>query len=305
MHLGLQEWAVQGNASQLHQLGPPYQQRSTNAGVTLLQSWVHPTTMVDPSVHPCPSTTEPFDAIDLSNYSSTARRTLSLTDFKLNAIEQSSLDTLQTDLFHSIVLRAFDSSLSFPAIPSLINCIRKQAADKEVSNVTYVEVVSEKADSKPTLIGVISRLQKVFVQELGQKYVGDAKTYNILQEIRYECKSQLKWLFPFPGDWHVLYNFQKVLMKPYADAGLVSLGKASGHRAGTLTSLVQASNFWRTHEFLLQAYEAIYRFFLSLNVASISEPEKEIKPEETKGQTDRTGEKDRPEISQTTVSLDL
>jgi len=64
----------------------------------------------------------------------------------------------------------------------------------------------------------------VFVQELGQKYViivGDAKTYNILQDIRHEYKSQLRWLIPFPGDWHGLYNFQKALLKPYTDAGLV------------------------------------------------------------------------------------
>ena len=26
------------------------------------------------------------------------------------------------------------------------------------------------------------------------------------------------------------FNYQKALMKPYADAGLASLGKASGHR---------------------------------------------------------------------------
>ena len=67
-------------------------------------------------------------------------RTLSLADFKFNAIEQSTLCTLQTDLFHSIVLCAYNSSYTFPALPSLINCMRK--ADKEVSNMTCTEVVS-------------------------------------------------------------------------------------------------------------------------------------------------------------------
>ena len=155
----------------------------------------------------------------------------------------------------------------FPGLQSLVNCVRQQAADKEVSHVSYVEIVSEKADCKPTLRGVISRLQKIFVQELKQKYVvviGDAKTYNLLQSIRFEYKSHLKWLIPFPGDWHVLFNYQKALMKPYADAGLASLAKVAGNRAETLTSLLKASNFRRTHEFLLQAYEAMYRYFLSL-----------------------------------------
>ena len=176
------------------------------------------------------------------------------------------------DLFHSILLRTFgsnDSSQAFPALQSFINCIRQQTSDQEVSNVTYVEILSERADSKQTLLGVISRLQQVFVKELKQKYVivvGDAKTYNLLQGICYEYRAHLPWLLPFPGDWHVLFNYQKALMKPYWDAGLASLGKAAGHRAETLTSLMQASNFRRTHEFLLQAFEAFYRYFISLYI---------------------------------------
>ncbi len=37
-----------------------------------------------------------------------------------------------------------------------------------------------------------------------------------------EYGNHLKWLIPFPGDWHVLFNYQPVLMKAYSDAGLVS-----------------------------------------------------------------------------------
>ena len=214
--------------------------------------------------------------MDSAEYGSTSTVTLHLEEFKLNAIEQSTLDNLQTDLFQCIVLRGFGSTdrspHPFPAFPSLVNCIRKQSADREVSNVTYVEIVSERADSKLTLIGVIGRLQQIFIHDLKQKYVivvGDAKTYNLLQDICFEYKSQLKWLIPFPGDWHVLFNYQKALMKPYADAGLASLGKASGHRAETLTTLMQAKNFRRTHEFLLQTFEAFYCYFLSLHVAHL------------------------------------
>lgn len=140
----------------------------------------------------------------------------------------------------------------------------RQACDREVSRIAYVEIVSERADCKSTLMGVIGRLQNIFVEKYRQKYVlvvGDAKTYNILQSIRFEYRSVLKWLIP---DWHILYNYQKVLMKPYADAGLVTLEKVSGHRAETLTSLIQANNFRRTHEFLLQAFDAFYRYFISL-----------------------------------------
>ena len=106
--------------------------------------------------------------------------------------------------------------------------------------------------------------------------VGDAKIYNLLKAICFKYESHLKWLIPFPGDWHVLFNYQKALMKPYADAGLASLGRAAGHRAETLTTLLKVSNFRRTHEFLLQAFEALYRYFLSVYSPDSSDIEDEI-----------------------------
>lgn len=48
------------------------------------------------------------------------------------------------------------------------------------------------------------------------------------------------------------------------DAGLTELGKITQHRSETLTSLIQCTNFRRTHNFILQTMEAFYRFFLSL-----------------------------------------
>ena len=128
---------------------------------TLTEQCPPHTTMIDPSVlqHTQTSNPELFDVVDPPDYITTVR-TLSLTDFNLNAIEQSTLDTPQTDLFHSILLCTYNSSHTFPALPSLINCMRKKSADKEVSNVTYIEVVSKKADSKHTLIGVVSRTQQ-------------------------------------------------------------------------------------------------------------------------------------------------
>ena len=92
----------------------------------------------------------------------------------------------------------------------------------------------------------------------------------ILQEIKDEYWSHLQWLVPFPGDWHILFNYQKVLLKPYADAGISTLASAAGYRAETLTKLLNASNFKKTHDFLLQLFEALYRFFLSLYIDASS-----------------------------------
>ena len=62
--------------------------------------------------------------------------------------------------------------------------------------------------------------------------VGDVKIYTLLHKLRKENGSQLQWLLPMPGDWHILYNYQKVLLKVYSDAGLVQLAKETGHCGG-------------------------------------------------------------------------
>ena len=46
--------------------------------------------------------------------------------------------------------------------------------------------------------------------------------FDVLQELSIEYGENLRWLVPIPGDWHILYNYQKVLIKPYGDAGLIN-----------------------------------------------------------------------------------
>lgn len=66
-------------------------------------------------------------------------------------------------------------------------------------------------------------------------------------------------LLIFPGDWHLLANLQPVLLEIYLHAGLKELTEASDFKGETLTSLERCSNFKRTHQFLLQAWQAILR----------------------------------------------
>ena len=97
----------------------------------------------------------------------------------------------------------------------------------EQSNVVYIDIciVSLPADSKDTVLRVLTNLHRIFIVGEGICWlivVGDAKTYDILQNLRREYGSQLQWMLPLPGDWHILFNYQKVLLKIYGDTEILS-----------------------------------------------------------------------------------
>ena len=132
----------------------------------------------------------------------------------------------------------------------------------EQSNIIYYKVLDQKCDNKETLLNVISDLYNEFILKHKKEHVileGDQATYERLRSLKAEYGSELSWLIIFPGDWHVLKNYQEVLLKVYYDGGLMELARASGYQpksAGT--------NFQRTHHFLVEVWESMCRvFFLS------------------------------------------
>ena len=76
--------------------------------------------------------------------------------------------------------------------------------------------------------------------------------------------------YMYVGDWHILHNYQKVLMKVFFDVGLKDLAKASGFRGETLTALHNASNFHITHQFLTEVWEALYQHMLTTFIQTIT-----------------------------------
>lgn len=100
----------------------------------------------------------------------------------------------------------------------------------------YVTIIDEKADSKVTVLHVINELYTRHVRACGKSFLvleGDANTYDIMQEIKAEYGTDLNWLVPYPGDWHLL---MKCLMKPFLEAGLRDMALSCGYSAVSISS---------------------------------------------------------------------
>ena len=83
--------------------------------------------------------------------------------------------------------------------------------------------------------------------------VGDQKTYTRLWNLKHTFGTDLDWVIPFIGDWHLLSNFQSVLMKVYFDAGLRDLAETARFRGETFSSSAKCSNF--NEDKLSEAYK--------------------------------------------------
>ena len=91
------------------------------------------------------------------------------------------------------------------------------------ANYEYLDVLDQNADSRDTIIDVLSCLHEEFhIGEAKNHLVvtGDAKTYQHLQSLKLDYGEELTWLIPFPGDFHILINYQPILSKVYFDVGL-------------------------------------------------------------------------------------
>ena len=96
---------------------------------------------------------------------------------------------------------------------------------------------------------------------------GDAKIYELLQSLKLEYGDELQWLIPYPGDWHLLMNYQSALIKPYFDAGLKTLAEACGY---SIAAIQNCTQFKRTHHFIMESWEALYQAMLDTFIEASS-----------------------------------
>ena len=202
---------------------------------------------------------------------STIISNLQYVDFLSSSEEQAAMNVLNVQIFnyivHKLALKPDNMLCSFK---DHMCAMKSSSIHAEPTTVVYLSVLDIHADTVEAMSEVAAMLYKEYIVTTGAAHLvvaGDAKTYLRLKELKQEYGDELKWLLPFIGDWHVLFNYQKVLMKVYFEVGLKDLARAAGFRAETLTSLGNASNFKRTHAFLMQVWEALYRHMFNLYVS--------------------------------------
>lgn len=196
-------------------------------------------------------------------------RELTIEDFQPTNSEKKSLTKLVQQLTsYCLVKNAFNGDC---ATIQTFFAKSTNLSKPEVGIVKYIDVLDEVADHKETMLHIIGNLYSEYICKYNNHFLlleGDAKVYDLLQAIKFEYGSDLDWLIPYPGDWHLLKNYQLCLMKPFFDAGLRDLAIASGYPAPSIQS---CSNFKRTHHFLMETWESIFRYMLHTYLSSHSQ----------------------------------
>ncbi|KAJ8048223.1 hypothetical protein HOLleu_00452 [Holothuria leucospilota] len=116
------------------------------------------------------------------------------------------------------------------------------------------------AESQQTMLSVLYILHEKHQTGIRTAFLvvaGDCKTYDIIIHLK-RLYEELDWVIPYLGEWHLLKNSQPALLKLYSDAGLKTL-MSLFHKGATLKAVSSATGFKKTHYFLLQSWEAMYR----------------------------------------------
>ena len=158
-------------------------------------------------------------------YKTFLRSQLSPDSFSLSQNERQVTQNVYFDLFTYVTERHyFVQSNESICIPSMkVKFALEQEVHTEQSKISYLNILNEKADSSSTIKKVLDILYKTFEINKTTNHLvvaGDAATIWLLFHVKKEYGECLDWVIPYLGDWHVLKNFQVVIMKIFWDGGL-------------------------------------------------------------------------------------
>ena len=172
---------------------------------------------------------------------------LSFDKFSVSDLEENEIMNFGQEMF-SYILHRYPSltgktQLSIPGFKCKLSLNSQSKCEQ--SKFNYLYILNEKADSAETLKKMLGLLYKSFGvgKHINHLVIaGDGATIKLLSEIKFEYGDSLGWVIPYLGDWHVLKNFQEVIMKIYWDAGLKEVAKIT-HKQGTLQRLQSCGSF--------------------------------------------------------------
>ena len=179
----------------------------------------------------------------------------------LSAGEQRAMDVLDKKIYDYMCHRRNASGQSYGLKDFLLQQQNESNREREKSAITTLGIIPESADNVDSLKAIVDNLRELYGVGTHTSWlpvVGDQKVFASLQKLKRQYGEDLDWLIPMLGDWHVLKNFQPVLMKLYYHAGLRELAQEAGHKGANLTALEFSSNFKHTQLFLLEAFEGCY-----------------------------------------------
>ena len=138
-------------------------------------------------------------------------------DFEINGEESAALTQLQEDiniflLQKHVTISETQENQSFISIQDFLSTCRNASVQR--SKVAYLRVMDAVADNKNTVLQLTHDLYQQFIADQKMKWLvieGDAKVYEVLKALKTEYGEDLQWMLPYPGDWHILKNYQTAL----------------------------------------------------------------------------------------------
>ena len=192
------------------------------------------------------------------------KRPLSSAAVLISDEEQEAIVNLDKQIFAYMCKRhsALSTNMKLPGLKDfLMRQLNETDQLQEKSTITTLGVLPDCADNINSLKSILDNLHDLYgigTQMSWLPVIGDQKIFAHLQKLKRHYGRELDWLIPFPGDWHMMKNFQPVLMKLYFHAGVLELAIESGYKGANLTALETNSTFKHTHLFLLEAFEACF-----------------------------------------------
>ena len=154
-----------------------------------------------------------------NNFSHSVSTVLTLENFQECSDERKERNTVQSKLL-SYILQKYTADHYSETGGVILSEVRQFLGGEncnmpqQPSTIHYLELVDEAPDSSETMSLIAEQLLEKFgdIQNGWVVLVGDGKTYKHLMNIKKQYSTALQKLLIFPGDWHILKNYQPILI---------------------------------------------------------------------------------------------